>query len=403
MKKFIHLLCLVNGVLIAQVTTAQTPLSIPTQNHCLFSGTWEDDLYQFDENTDVQKWVKEILLAGNVTQNFEIVQASVENVAAVYDSIKGKRYLLFSQNFILKASKWEVYMALAHEIGHHTNEHSLIEARRIMEELEADQFVGYVFAKLKDVSSLEATQDTAAKFPLSYPSVWKVDDRREAIKTGWQKAEQALKINTAGFDNDPNREAFLKAQFPFPPPPCCSPREIPRTYFASAKKLGDVAQKLSNALEKQGYFYRKFLSVPDGFALVTQMEQYNDDYTCRNDQNRWSNAPISQNFDGFLDYFKRLVLPSKAYYRTFVFIITNKVFSQEGKNLTKESAGAWFGEGINRLPKTVAESLYTESATVTVLVYEFEVPESNRKPNQKCPNVDTQRHLEKSGIWQALR
>ena len=70
--------------------------------------------------------------------------------------------------------------------------------------------------------------------------------------------------------------------------------------------------------------------------------------------------------------------------------------------MTKKEAAAWYSQGINKLPKLVAEMPYTEGVTVTALVYEFEVPESNRKPVQKCPGVDTQKHLEKSGLWQNL-
>ena len=151
-------------------------------------------------------------------------------------------------------------------------------------------------------------------------------------------------------------------------------------------------------MNQQGYVYRTFLSVPNGFALVTQMEQYNNDYTHRVDENRWANAPIGESFTGYLDYFKRLLMPSKAYYRTFVFIVTTDVFSQQGQNVSKDAASAWYGRGINRLPKSIANLPYTEGVTVTALVYEFEVPESNRKPNQKCPSVNTQLHLAKSGI-----
>ena len=403
MAQYTRLLLLLWTILFSQIANAQESLTIPTQNHCLFSGTWEDELYRFDNNPKVQEWVNDIVKAGGITQNFELVQASVENVAAVLDATTKKRYVFYSQNFIEKANRLEVYAALAHEIGHHAHQHSLTDERRGVEEGEADQFMGYVLAKMKGISSLGEAQKIVEILPTTHP-FWKADDRRAAIKSGWERAQGFQIIESMGaFDNDPSKEAFLKAQFPFPPPPCCSPREIPRSSFTSATKLGDVADKISAALEKQGFTYRTFLSVPNGFALVTQMEQYNADYTCRIDASRWSNTPIGASFVGYLDYFKRLVMPSKAYYRTFVFIVTTNAFSQQGNNVSKKEASAWYGRGINRLPKTVADVPYTEGVTVTALVYEFVVPESNRKPSQKCPNVETQWHLEKSGLWLALR
>lgn len=378
---------------------AQELLNIPTQNHCTFSGTvWEDELYRFDANPRVQIWIDEICQVGGVAQNFQVIQASVENIAAVFDPATNNRYLIFSQNFIEKATRLSVYAALAHEIGHHANEHTLTDVLREVEELEADEFMGYALAKLKGIGSLQETQKMKDDLPPSYPSVLTDEKRQKAREKGWKRAETALSINSAGFENDPDHQKFLKAQFPFPPPPCCSPIELPRSNFGSANKLGDISNKLISSLNQQGYVYRTFLSVPDGFALVTQMEQYNNDYTHRVDENRWANAAIGESFIGYLDYFKRLLMPSKAYYRTFVFIVTTNVFSQQGQNVSKDAASEWYGRGINRLPKSIANIPYTEGVTVTALVYEFEVPESNRKPSQKCPSVNTQLHLEKSGI-----
>ena len=394
------LFCLIFTAFSAQ-TYAQELLNIPTQNRCTASGTeWDDELYRFEANPKVQTWITDICAAGGVSQNFEVIQASVENVAAIYDPTTNKRYLLFSQNFIEKATRASVYAALAHEIGHHVSEHRLTAAMRNVEELEADEFMGYVLQKLNGFGALEMAQKTIDILPTSYPSVISPEKRREAIKTGWQRAESLLIIKKQGdYANDPNYEKLLKAQFPFPPPQCCSPLEIPRSTFGNALKLGDVSSQLIAALNQQGYVYRSFMSVPNGFAIVTQMEQYNADYTHRTDENRWNNAPIGTSFSGYLDYFLRLVMPSKAYFRTFVFIVTTDAITQNKEVVGKDKARDWYSQGINRLPKTVAELPYTEGVEVTALVYEFVVPDSNRQPKQNCPSVNTQLHLQKSGIF----
>ena len=401
------LICLVLTAFSFQ-SFAQTiqELNIPTQNRCAFSGTeWEDELYRFETNSRLQVLVKEILDLAGETQNFEIIQTNVKNVAAIFDPATNKRYLLFSQNFKLKSNDASVYAALAHEIGHHANLHSLTDVRRKVEELEADQFLGYVLQKasLKGVVSLTDAQDVLKILPTSYPSVISAEERNEAVKRGWNRAQELLFILKRGaWASDPNEEAFMRAQFPFPPPPCCSPREIPRTVFAMATKLGDIDAKMRDVLEKQGYIYRKYMSIPNGFAIVTQLEQHNADFTNIEGANRWAGAPVAESFMGYLDYFKRLLMPSKAHFRTFVFLVTSNVFSVQGSNVSKKEATAWYGQAINRLPKYIADMPYTEGVTVTALVYEFEVPESNRKPNQKCPSVDTQRHLDMSGIWKGL-
>jgi hypothetical protein len=403
-KMIIRLSILYLLALVCQTTIAQTTLNIETQNRCQFSDTtWESDLYRFDVSAQAQAIVKEICQLADVPQNFELVQTNVENVVAVYDTKTNKRYILYSQDFIERAeSSAIVYIAFAHEIGHHAFGHILDNKGRANEESYADMFMGFVMAKLND-STITSTSDVyrlLEKHPSPYPRTSPLH-RIMDIEAGWSQAQRGLTGNkNMGFSDD-DMKAFLNAKFPFPPPPCCSPREIPLTAFSKAKNLGDVAKKLTTALEDKGYTSRSFLSVPNGFAIVTQMEQYNEDCTSRTD-NRWADVPMNAAFVDFLDYFKKLIFPTKTYYRTFVFIVTTNAFNLQGKTITKNEAMAWSNSGINALPDEIINLPYTEKVKVTALVYEFVVPDSNRKPTQKCPNVDTQLHMEKSGIWKGL-
>ena len=388
------------GIICLGKLAAQEPLSIQTKNHCAFLGNgWEEELYLFESNQRVESWIKEILELGGATKNFDIIQTNVENVAAVFDPASGKRYLLYSPDYIEKAgTKLEVYAALSHEIGHHANEHTLTEDRRIMEEMEAHQFMGYVLAKTKAVGNLVDAQRIIDKWVATHPDIKTNNNQKFAFENGWKRAEKLLNINSAGFDNDPQRAEFLKAAFEVRP--CCSPFDLPKSLFSTAKKLGDIAQSLNLMLDKKGYYYRSYMSYKGGFALVTQMEQFNEDFTFRNDQNRWSAVPVGESFSGFLDYFKRMMMPSKSNFRTFVFVVTAQGFStQEGGNVSKDEAQAWFRRGFNKLPPSIAALKITEGVSVMALVYEFQVPEANRKPNQKCPSIDTKRHLEQSGLF----
>jgi hypothetical protein len=402
MKKYLLLILLFQlGCLAAQIA----PLSIPTQNHCSFSGTnWEEELYAFDKNAQVQGWIDEILQNGNATQNFEVINASVENVAAVYDLATGKRYLLYSIDFTEKTRKtalWRVYAALAHEIGHHVNNHQLTEERRTFEELEADQFMGYVLCKTKGIASLEESLKIVELLPSSHPSVRDADNRRAAIKNGWLNATKSLIINSAGFDAAKEREEFLKAEFQVLP--CCSPLPLPQHFFQNAPVLGKIAEKLKLTLDKQGYYYQSYKSFKGGFALITQMEQFNADYTFRNDDTRWQALPMGGSFKGFMDYFEKLLLPQNRRYRTFVFVVTTQGFSQEERNVqvTKQDAEKWYQSGKSQLPRLIAQEP-AAGATVTAIVYEFQIPESNGKPKQTCPTINTKRHLEQSKIWQSF-
>ena len=76
---------------------------------------------------------------------------------------KGERFILYDKDFIDKINKatndWSGKFILAHEVGHHINGHtrdfliaSLVEGqtneKQREEELEADEFAGFIVAKL---------------------------------------------------------------------------------------------------------------------------------------------------------------------------------------------------------------------------------------------------------------
>ena len=83
---------------------------------------------------------------------------------AVATSFKGIRYILYDRDFmdsLDNGSNWGNLFILAHEVGHHINGHSLdlvlyaadaVESVSLsqsrIQELEADEFAGFVLAKL---------------------------------------------------------------------------------------------------------------------------------------------------------------------------------------------------------------------------------------------------------------
>lgn len=385
---------------ICRLLPAQELLELNTVKRCVYSsGLMDEELYRFSGGERVGEWIKEIAQLGDATLNFEWIQSNVENVSAVLDG--DKRYLLYSLDFVEKSNGVEVFGALAHEIGHHANAHTFSTERRKTEELEADQFMGYVLSKKGFPKP--AIETFLQNIPSSYGLL--LEERRMAVFQGFDKAERALQINSLGFDDDPKLEGLTLPGFPWPPPSCNARFEIPESAFAGFKTLGDVERKLRLALDAKGYAQRSYFSVPNGFALVTQLEQYNDaDGSVRNDRTRWLDYPAKDNFGGLMEYLKSFVMPQKGYFRLFVFVATNKPFGGSAQRVSKDQATAWLSQGFNKLPYPLAAAPFAEDFTVTTLVYEFEVPESNRKPVQKCPSphFDALTHLRKSGIAKGL-
>lgn len=127
-------------------------------------------------------------------------------IAAVY---KGQRYILYDRKFInsltLGSNKyWSNMFILAHEIGHHVNGHSLdillyvnnvIDPKSLNEkrnqELEADEFAGFVLAKLG------ATLKETSKVLLNLPQITNErssthpsrDKRIKAVEIGFEKGK----------------------------------------------------------------------------------------------------------------------------------------------------------------------------------------------------------------------
>jgi hypothetical protein len=396
----------IGGLLLLFVNSAYSQvdeLTINTNQHCSFSGKdWDDELYVYPLNPTITQYVAEILEASGAEMNFTLLQSNVENVAAVYDTITGIRYLLFSPNYMHRArTKLQKYGPLAHEIAHHVLEHSLDSRYRQVEELEADEFMGYIFGKIGGITMLESVFKLIELLPGSYSQTGQLEQRKQAIEAGWRRAENYISLNSSSFETDPDRDAFLRARFDFPP--CCSSFPLPRQYFGPARKLGEVAKKLEIALKSRGYYYRKYMSVPNGFALVTQMEQYRSDFTCWPDEKRWSTVPVHESFKGFVDYISRLVYGEKALYRVFVFVVTNRSYDTDRAKVTKDEAAKWFDRARSCLPASIADDPFSGDYYVDALVYEFVVPQSNRVASQHCPTIDTEKHLRNAGILDALQ
>ncbi|MCB0532529.1 MAG: hypothetical protein KDD14_10060 [Saprospiraceae bacterium] len=195
-----------------------------------------------------------------------------------------------------------------------------------------------------------------------------------------------------------NLDRFLKANFPFPPPPCFQHLTLPANIFTRCSTFGQVAQNISKALATKKYPFR-FMSVPDGFAVVTQIEQYRSDGSVLLGENRFKELPVQENFALTFSYLKSLVFPRKAYLRIFVFVVSSQNFNSKGERISKDAAREWFNEGVTRLPKIIADDSFSADHTVEMLVYEFEVPEADHQPEQHCPcHLSAAEHLKKSGL-----
>ena len=137
---------------------------------------------------------------------------------AVATSYKGIRYILYDRDFmdsLDSGDNWSNLFILAHEVGHHINGHSLdlvLYAAEVVEpeslanqrkqELEADEFAGFVLAKLggpisaanQTISSISTNSDD------SYSTHPSRDKRLKAVSKGYYKKTQSSQANNSNFD-----------------------------------------------------------------------------------------------------------------------------------------------------------------------------------------------------------
>jgi len=375
---------------------AQQLLELKLEQYCKYaSDTLETELYRFPNSDKADSLIREVLELGEAYANFEWVQTNVPSVVAVLDG--EKRYLLYSLDFIEKHNTLEVFATLAHEIGHHALGHTFSAERREIEELEADRFMGFV------LSNKGFSMPDIGWFLEKWPSPYRasITQRQIAVEEGQEVADRIRKTKSLPYTSAPMTEDITLPKFPWPPPACHARFELPKAVFSARKTLGGVEDKLRAALEAKGYGQRSYFSVPNGFAIVTQLEQYNGaDGSVRTGNTRWLDYPAKESFAGLVDYLTSLVMPQKGYFRLFVLVVTDQPFGGSAQRVSKEQATAWLGQGFNKLPNSLAELPFTTAYDVTALVYEFEVPESNRKPVQKCPTprFNAKTHLQKSGM-----
>ena len=202
----------------------------------------------------------------------------------------------------------------------------------------------------------------------------------------------------------PNVPAELPA-FPWPPPRASTMMNIDDTALrvsGDGTTLGQVDDRLVQALDAAGYVEKSYFSVPDGFALVTRLEQIRPDGTPLDPPDRWSaeTGPVRE-FD-LRAILRALFTANPGHFRILVFVATPHPFSQSDEEVARDQAMAWLNAGVNRLPDAVAQRPYTAAFRMTALVYEFEQPESDDAQLVVPGRLTARTHLLQSGLLAAI-
>jgi hypothetical protein len=196
-------------------------------------------------------------------------------------------------------------------------------------------------------------------------------------------------------------------EFPWPPPEASAREIIPNQLLlkveAQKSYLSDVDEKLRAAFRSCGYSEISYFSVPAGFAMVSRLEQINDDGTPKEIPDRWAKDVLPVDSFSLREILRALFTANPGYYRLIVFIVTPTPFSDVGAKVTREEAETWLHRGLNVLPPSIGKIEYTKETACTALIYEFEQPAAGKQAEIKLPGRLTgEIHLRKNNLLQAL-
>ena len=196
-------------------------------------------------------------------------------------------------------------------------------------------------------------------------------------------------------------------QFPWPPPETSARSDVPNNFLLRSETeqptLADIESRIRSALDAAGYTEKSYYAVPDGFALVTRLEQIEVDGTPKAGVERWALAIGPLRDFSLVAYLRALFTANVGYFRVIVFVVTPHPFSYSNARIGRNDAIEWLRYGLNRLPPSIGEKAYTSYHYCTALIYEFEKNDVEEKARTRTPGRLTGRiHLKRSGVWGLL-
>lgn len=193
-------------------------------------------------------------------------------------------------------------------------------------------------------------------------------------------------------------------EFNLPAPRASARATLPLPLFGAPRTLGDIERRLVRELDRQHYVGRSYFSVPQGFALVTQVERIDSAGRPAASNMRWVTGPV-----GLLDPAHRFSLSAivnalrnadPGRYRAIVFLVTTANRTTGESEAGFAQAEGWSGAGGDTLPANLRATRLTPNHHVTVLVYEFARSSVRATPRQVTPSAqDCRAHLRAAGLF----
>ena len=196
----------------------------------------------------------------------------------------------------------------------------------------------------------------------------------------------------------------LRPLLPWPPPEPSARMLLPARLLAEPATLGQVDDRLRDALGGAGYDDLGYFAIPDGYAAVTRLERIDEGGQPVADADRWEmELPTVRSFD-LLDYLRALLTAQTGHFRVIAFVVTSAPFTAPAADVDAAAARRWAQSGHNALTAEVRSQPFTAAYTVTALVYEFSKVRGERNVHFDLPgDLTATTHLQAAGILAALQ
>jgi hypothetical protein len=381
---------------------SQGLLSIDAAHACLYEASAvPKTLTLTPADNSMEELMKTILEQTQTQSNFRLYAANVPSVAAVI--VNGERYVLYNKTYFEQLPAVQKSLLLAHAIGHHAHKHGFKDGFAVEEEIEADEFAGFALYFMDfDMEAIEPVVNPIYRMGND------VKSRKDALSQGVERGALVLKVSPNMGYSQKEIDELLKNMpvFTLPPPPASA--EIDLTPFMSAcKKYEQANVIIQHALDETGYFAKKYYRTQgNGFAVVTKMEQFNKDGSSKQGTARWAMKPVRNETFSIKNYLESMFVPEPGYFRVIVFVIDDYYGGNVNPNapLTRDTALAWLNQGYTSLPSIIGDKGFSKQTKVNALIYEFKVPESNKRFNFSKPSeLDGRTHLKMAKILSNLR
>lgn len=191
--------------------------------------------------------------------------------------------------------------------------------------------------------------------------------------------------------------------FPIPYPKPSTLDVLPQKALKNCVTLGDVSRKLEIALEKCGYYRSSYFHVPNGFALVTQLENINEDGTSKRNDERWALVKEKRKIFSISEYIRLLFTSTPGHYRSIVFLVSDEAFHSSGDEISKDSLELWLDTGSIKLSNELFIKRINSQYEITALIYQFTKPENSESAEFVAQSkLQGRTHLERSKIYKFI-